>query len=82
MPTIAIVDGIRVEMFFNDHAPPHFHATLADDEALIAIRSLAVVRGSLPPAALRKLLEWAKDHQDRLALNWLRCQDGEAPERI
>ncbi len=25
MPTIAIVDGILIVLYFNDHAPPHFH---------------------------------------------------------
>jgi hypothetical protein len=25
MPTIAYFLGIAVRMFFNDHAPPHFH---------------------------------------------------------
>ncbi|MBF0561742.1 MAG: DUF4160 domain-containing protein [Alphaproteobacteria bacterium] len=82
MPTIAIIDGIKIEMFFNDHVPPHFHATLADHEALISIRTLAVLRGSLPPAAERKVQEWAATHQETLALNWLKCQEREAPERI
>jgi hypothetical protein len=26
MPTIAIVDGILILLYFNDHAPAHFHA--------------------------------------------------------
>ncbi len=26
MPTIAIVDGVKIQMFYNDHIPPHFHA--------------------------------------------------------
>ena len=82
MPTIAIIDGIKIEMFFNDHAPPHFHAMLADHVALISIRTLAVLRGSLPPAALRKVQDWAAAHQETLALNWIRCQERETPERI
>jgi len=82
MPTIAIVDGVRIQMFYNDHIPPHFHAILGDDEVLIAIRSLDVIRGSLPPAKLRRVLAWAHDHQGELALNWIRCQDEQPPERI
>jgi hypothetical protein len=82
MPTIALVDGVKVQMFFNDHAPPHFHATLGNDEVLVAIRTLDVIRGSLPPAKLRRMLAWARDHQAALALNWIKCQDDETPERV
>ena len=48
MPTIAIVDGVKIQMFYNDHTPPHFHATIAGEEVLVSIRSLEVIRGSLP----------------------------------
>ena len=82
MPTIAIVDGVKIQMFYNDHAPAHFHAILGHDEALIAIRSLDVIRGRLPHAKLRRVLEWALANQDRLALNWTRCQDDQPPERL
>jgi uncharacterized protein DUF4160 len=82
MPTIAIVDGVRIMMFYNDHNPPHFHARLGGDEVLVAIRDLGVIRGSLPQAKLNQILVWAQDHQDELALNWMRCQDSEEPQRI
>jgi len=82
MPTIAIVDGVKVQMFYNDHIPPHFHATLAGQEALIAISTLDVIRGSLPTAKLRAILAWAREHQSELALNWIKCQDQQSPERI
>jgi len=28
MPTISWFYGIAIRMFYNDHAPPHFHAFL------------------------------------------------------
>ncbi len=82
MPTLAIVDGVKILMFYNDHIPPHIHAILAEDEVLIAILNLDVIRGSLPPAKLRRVIAWAREHQGELALNWMRCQDEQAPERI
>ncbi len=39
-------------MYFADHAPPHFHAEYAEHEVRIAINSLAVITGSLPPRAM------------------------------
>jgi hypothetical protein len=81
MPTIAIVDGVKIQMFYNDHRPAHFHAILGQDEALIAIRSLDVIRGRLPHAKLRRVMAWALANQEVLALNWIRCQDDQPPER-
>ena len=79
MPTIAIIDGVKVLIYYNDHAPPHFHhhAMMGGREVQIAIRSLSVLRGSLPPAQLRKILFWATEHQAELALHWLKAQDDE-----
>jgi hypothetical protein len=82
MPTIAIVDGVKIQMFYNDHTPAHFHALIGDDELLVAIRNLEVIRGFLPPAKRSRVLAWASEHQAELALNWIKCQDGERPERI
>jgi hypothetical protein len=82
MPTIAVVDGVKIQMFYEDHTPPHFHATIGGEEILIAILTLDVIRGSLPPAKHRRVLTWARQHQGELALNWLRCQGAEPPERL
>ena len=34
MPTIAQFYGIIIRMFFNDHAPPHFHASYGEHELI------------------------------------------------
>jgi hypothetical protein len=43
MPTIAIVDGILIVLYFNDHVPPHFHARGADFHARIRIDDGSVI---------------------------------------
>jgi hypothetical protein len=48
MPTISVFYGIVIQMFWRDHAPPHFHALYAEHEALIDLRDFGVIRGSLP----------------------------------
>ena len=40
MPTISSFYGIVIQMFWRDHAPPHFHALYAEYEAQIDIRTL------------------------------------------
>ena len=58
MPTISIFYGIVIQMFWQDHAPPHFHAIYGEDEVLIDIRTLVVLEGRLPRRALALVLEW------------------------
>ena len=70
MPENSRFFGIVIRMFYNDHAPPHFHAEYADREALIEIDSLAVYQGALPQRALEYVLEWAALHQEELRLDW------------
>jgi len=66
MPTISAFYGILIQMFWQDHAPPHFHALYGEFEALIDIRTLEVMRGSLPRRALALVREWATLHHNEL----------------
>ncbi|HLN99422.1 MAG TPA: DUF4160 domain-containing protein [Pyrinomonadaceae bacterium] len=82
MPTISVFYGIVIQMFWRDHAPPHFHALYAEYEALIDLRSLSVIRGSLPGRAMALVLEWANDHRDELLENWKLCRQMQTPKPI
>jgi hypothetical protein len=66
MPTIAIVDGVKIQLFYNGHGPAHFHAIIGGTEVLIAIRTLEVMRGAMPPGKLRQVIDWARAHQAEL----------------
>lgn len=61
-------------MYRPDHPPPHFHARYGEFDAQIALGSLEILNGSLPPRALRLVREWAEAHPDELAHNWERAQ--------
>lgn len=74
MPEISRFFGIVVRMFYDDHAPPHFHATYAGQEVIIGIRSLNVLRGRLPARALGLVMEWASLHEDELMDDWNRAR--------
>jgi Domain of unknown function (DUF4160) len=74
MPTICRFLGIIVTMYYNDHAPPHFHARCGRAEALIAIDPLAALESTLPPRVLGLVLEWANEHVDELRSNWERAR--------
>ena len=57
MPTISMFHGILIQMFWNDHAPPHFHVRYAADRARVSIADLQVISGTLPTATERLVLE-------------------------
>ena len=57
MPTICRFYGILVQMYFADHAPPHFHALYAEFEAVIEIRTLKVLQGALSLRAMELVIE-------------------------
>ncbi|MGN6468465.1 MAG: DUF4160 domain-containing protein [Rhizobiaceae bacterium] len=42
-------------MFWDDHNPPHFHAVYGDDEVVITISTLEILRSDLP----RRACHWS-----------------------
>ena len=82
MPTICRFYGILIQMYFADHAPPHFHALYAEFEALIAIQTFEVIRGELPPRAMALVLEWAQQHRTELMEDWELCVQNQMPAKI
>lgn len=82
MPIISRFFGIIIRMFFNEHAPPHFHAEYAEHRAVINIRTLDVIEGKLPRRALELVLDWAELHRDELLKDWGLCQQHQQPADI
>ena len=82
MPTIAFFYGIAIQMFWQDHAPPHFHALYGDVEVLVNIKTLDVLEGHLPKRALALVLEWAQEHQNELLEDWNLCATNQHPKKI
>ena len=82
MPAISAFYGILIRMFFNDHAPPHFHARYGEFEATIDIATLDLVEGQLPRRALSLVREWGMMHREELLANWRRCRQKVAVARI
>jgi len=70
MPAISRFFGIVITMNYNDHSPPHFHVRYGNRKALVAIETLGLIRGHLPPRVLGFVVEWASQHQAALAENW------------
>lgn len=70
MPTLSSFRGIKVYMNWNDHLPPHFHASYGGKEVIVSISDLDVIEGEMPGKQLKMLLGWAAFHQEELLENW------------
>ena len=73
MPEISRFLGIVIAMFYNDHAPPHFHAKYGDYDVTVRIAD-GVVEGRFPRRALNLVMEWYNIHQVELMENWNRAR--------
>ena len=66
MPKVAVVEGVRIHFYANEHPPPHFHAQFAEHRAVIDIASLTVMEGFLPVAKRRAVVSWALSRKTNL----------------
>ena len=82
MPTISTFYGILIQMFWGDHAPPHFHALYGEYEVIVNIRTLEIVKGFMPRRALVLILEWASLHREELMEDWKLCEMKQMPVKI
>lgn len=69
MPEVSRFFGISIIFYYNDHAPPHFHASYEGDKAVFDIRTLQMTEGWISNRAQGLVIEWASQHgetDDRL----------------
>lgn len=76
MPVISLFYGIIVEMFYNEHIPPHFHARHGEDLAVIDIASGDVLEGELSRRDLRLVEAWLELNRESLMANWQLAREG------
>ena len=70
MPEVSRFFGIVIQMYVDDHVPPHFHARHAGREVVVAFDTLAIIRGRLSPRAHALVVEWASLHVEDLRADW------------
>ena len=82
MPELSRFYGIVIQMYFDDHQPPHFHAIYAGHKAVFDIETLAIIKGELPPRARGLVIEWASIHKVELREAFQKAETFEAPGQI
>lgn len=74
MPEISRFLGVVIAMYYNDHAPPHFHAWYGQYEITVQIET-GLIEGRFPKGPLRHVLEWYEPHRTELLDNWDRARE-------
>lgn len=63
MPTLHVLNSIKIDVYSRDHPPPHFHAIYVEHEILIEIKTLKTYTGYLPSRQHKLVLQWAKEEK-------------------
>jgi hypothetical protein len=82
MPTVAKVDGVKIQFYWDDHMPAHFHIEYGEYRAQVRIDSLRLMNGYIPNSQFRKVIAWARSRKSQLLAAWIRCQSDIHPGKI
>lgn len=70
-PTVKRFDRCRIEMYFGDHPPPHYHVITNDDERVaVEIETGRVLAGTADSRDTDPAIAWARRNKGRLRDRW------------
>ena len=81
MPTVSAFYGIIIEIRYDDHNPPHFHAIYNEYEALFDFDG-NIIKGEFPPKKAKMVSVWADIHKEELDTGWKMAKIGKEPYDI
>lgn len=64
------LNGLRIEIFSDEHPPPHFHVKSPGVDAIFEIENCRLLKGTVPPQALQKIKYWHKHAKAKLIETW------------
>ena len=81
MPILSEFFGIKIQIRYLDHNPPHIYAEYNGQKVLINIETGAV-KGNISERALRMILEWLDLHRNEVLEAWNQASVGCQPDKI
>jgi hypothetical protein len=82
MPEVCHFYGIKVYVYFRDHAPPHIHVEYVGNWAILIIENGRIYAGKLPRHTLTIVRHWMRKHRADLMTAWDLAERGEDPGEI
>jgi hypothetical protein len=77
MPTVKRFNRCRIEMYFDDHPPPHFHVITAGESAVYLIETLQIWAGEADARDTAEALAWASANRSELWARWKQYSEEE-----
>ena len=78
MPVVKRFSRARIEMYFGDHPPPHFHVVTRNNERVAVLIDTLVVRaGAADRRDIAAALSWARTHRVQLRSHWQKYCESE-----
>jgi len=67
---VSYVSGLRIEIFPNEHPPPHFHVTAADIDATFSVQECSLLNGTIGGRQKDLVQWWYKHARPKLIQIW------------
>ncbi len=69
-PRISDFFWIKINMYYGDHNPPHFHVKYNEYSAFISIENPKILEWNLPIKIENLVISWAELYEKELFENW------------
>jgi hypothetical protein len=73
---------VKIQFFFGDHPPLHFHVDFAGVRAQIRLSDLEVIEGHLPAGKLLAVRRWAATRRRELGSCWEKAIANQNPGKV
>ncbi len=67
---VARVNGLKIEVFSNEHPPPHFHVIAPEIDASFSIEDCRLLKGDISSSAAQKVKYWHLHSKPKLIEAW------------
>lgn len=78
MPTLYLVrSSVAIQMYPDNHNPPHFHLVGPDFEIMVRLDNLDVLEGSgkIARRIFQDAIAWAEANKEELYREWVRLNE-------
>ncbi|MBI3508341.1 MAG: DUF4160 domain-containing protein [Chlamydiia bacterium] len=82
MPEICRFLSIIIKMYYDDHAPPHFHAEYQGNRAMFSIATGMKIKGRFPKKQEVLVRAWAVLRKKELLKAWESAVSEQPPRKI
>ena len=68
--TLALINGLKIEVFSNEHPPPHFRVTCGDESNVFRIDNCSPMHGDGLKKKFNIIQNWHTDNKAALIAAW------------